>query len=188
MFLNLSGFEQNYKVANGNTQVQVLKIGLKATLYNFDCDPLLRKTKLNDNILLLHILQRKCPLVFPLMSSDCSVCLQPFILVELPPAATWCCGCSFGLEEAYMMLSGTSVNQTWAVVGHHLRKIWPGFTQIVVLCVFSTWAELLLSPEAAGPGGTEQVVGFFFWLFVCTGKAHENAGMCAFRVVVCRYV
>ncbi len=26
-----------------------------------------------------HILQRKCPLVFPLMSYDCSVCLQPFI-------------------------------------------------------------------------------------------------------------
>ncbi len=26
-----------------------------------------------------HIFWRKCPLVFPLMSSDCSVCLQPFI-------------------------------------------------------------------------------------------------------------
>ncbi len=54
-----------------------------------------------------HISQRKCPLVFPLMSSDCSVCLQPFILAELSPATTWCGTCSFSLQEAYMLLSGT---------------------------------------------------------------------------------
>ncbi len=57
-----------------------------------------------------HILHRKCPLVFPLMLDDCSVCLQPFVLAELSPATTWCCSCSFGLQEAYMLLSGTSVN------------------------------------------------------------------------------
>ncbi len=57
-----------------------------------------------------HILWRKCPLVFPLMSYDCSVCLQRFILAELPPAMTRCCSCSFSLQTAYMLLSGTSVN------------------------------------------------------------------------------
>ncbi len=57
-----------------------------------------------------HILHRKRPLVFPLMSYNCFVCLQPFILAELPPAATRCCSCSFGLQEACMLLSGTSVN------------------------------------------------------------------------------
>ncbi len=31
-----------------------------------------------------HILQRKCPLVFSLMSYDCSVCLQPFIYLAVP--------------------------------------------------------------------------------------------------------
>ncbi len=31
-----------------------------------------------------RILWRKCPLVFPLMSSDCSVCLQPFISWSCP--------------------------------------------------------------------------------------------------------
>ncbi len=39
------------------------------------------------------ILQRKCPLVFPLMFDDCSACLEPFILAELSPATTQC---SFG--------------------------------------------------------------------------------------------
>ncbi len=57
-----------------------------------------------------HILRRKCPLVFPLMSYDFSVCLQPFILAELSPTTTRCCSCSFGLQAAYMLLSGTSVN------------------------------------------------------------------------------
>ncbi len=38
-----------------------------------------------------HILQRKCPLIFLLMSHDCSVCLQPLILAELSPAMTCCC-------------------------------------------------------------------------------------------------
>ncbi len=33
-----------------------------------------------------HILQRKCPLVFPLMFDDCSVCVQPFNAAELSPA------------------------------------------------------------------------------------------------------
>ncbi len=51
-----------------------------------------------------HILWRKCPLVFPLMSYDCSLCVQPFILAELSQC------CSFGLQAAYMLLSGTSVN------------------------------------------------------------------------------
>ncbi len=57
-----------------------------------------------------HILQRKCPLVFSLMFDDCSVCLQPFILAELSLATTRCCSCSYSLQEACMLLSGTSVN------------------------------------------------------------------------------
>ncbi len=57
-----------------------------------------------------HILQRKYLLVFPPMFDGCSVCLQPFILAELSPAATRCCSCSFSLQAAYMLLSGTSVN------------------------------------------------------------------------------
>ncbi len=57
-----------------------------------------------------HILQRKCPLVFPLMFDNCSVCLRPFILAELSPATTPCCSCSFGLQAAYTLLSGTSVS------------------------------------------------------------------------------
>ncbi len=57
-----------------------------------------------------HILQRKCPLVFPLMFDNCAVCLQPFIIAELSPATTRCCSCSFGLQAAYMLLSGASVN------------------------------------------------------------------------------
>ncbi len=57
-----------------------------------------------------HILHRKRPLVFPLMSYDCSVCLQPLILAQLSPAATWCGTCSFGLQAASMLLSGTSMN------------------------------------------------------------------------------
>ncbi len=55
-----------------------------------------------------HILY---PLVFPLMSYGCSVCLQPFILAELSPATTRCYSCSFSLQAAYMLLSGTSVNK-----------------------------------------------------------------------------
>ncbi len=51
-----------------------------------------------------HILLIICPLVFPLMFDDCSVCLQPFILAELSPATTRCCSCSFGLQAAYMFL------------------------------------------------------------------------------------
>ncbi len=58
-----------------------------------------------------HILQRKCPLVFSLMPYDRSDCLQPFILAELSSAATWCGTCSFGLQAANMLLSGTSVNR-----------------------------------------------------------------------------
>ncbi len=57
-----------------------------------------------------HIFQRKRLLVFHLMSYDCFVCLQPFILVELSQATTRCCSCSFGLQQAPMLLSGTSVN------------------------------------------------------------------------------
>ncbi len=64
-----------------------------------------------------HILQRKYPLVFPLMLDNCSVFLQPFILAELSPAATRCCSCSFGLQEAYMLLSGASVNHRVEAVG-----------------------------------------------------------------------
>ncbi len=66
-----------------------LNDNVKATLCNFDREPWLRETKLNNTrtmshktailVKLGHILQRKCPLVFPLMSYDCSVCLQPFI-------------------------------------------------------------------------------------------------------------
>ncbi len=57
-----------------------------------------------------HILRKKCPLVFPLMSCDLSVCLQPFMLAELSPTTTHCCSCSFSLQAADMLLSGTSVN------------------------------------------------------------------------------
>ncbi len=39
---------------------------------------------------LVRILQRKCPLVFPLTFYNCSVCLQPFMLAELLPATTVC--------------------------------------------------------------------------------------------------
>ncbi len=42
--------------------------------------------------------------VFPLMSNDRSVCLQ------LSPTTSHCCSCSFSLQAAYMLLSGTSVN------------------------------------------------------------------------------
>ncbi len=48
-----------------------------------------------------HISWRKCPLVFPLMFYDCSVCLQPFILVELSPTTTRCCSCSFRLQAGW---------------------------------------------------------------------------------------
>ncbi len=54
-----------------------------------------------------HILQRKCPLVFPLMSYKCSVSAA-FYLAKLSSSTTPCC--SFGLLEAYMLDSGTSVN------------------------------------------------------------------------------
>ncbi len=96
-----------------------------------------------------HILWRKCPLVFSLMSYDCSVCLQPFILAELSPATTRCCSCSFSLQAAYMLLSGTSVYRRIEAKqsqdirgktrGHFLHKIWPGFTKITVLCVVLTF-------------------------------------------------
>ncbi len=52
---------------------------------------------------------------------DCSVCLQPFILAELSPTTTRCCSCSFSLQAADMLLSGTSVNhrveaeQSWDI-------------------------------------------------------------------------
>ncbi len=54
-----------------------------------------------------HILLRKCPLVFPYDVRQL-LCLKPFILVELSPAATRCC--RFSLQEAYMLLSRTSMN------------------------------------------------------------------------------
>ncbi len=57
-----------------------------------------------------HILLRKCPLFFPLVSYDSSVCLQPFILAKLSPTTTRCCSCSFSLQAANMLISGTSVN------------------------------------------------------------------------------
>ncbi len=57
-----------------------------------------------------RILRRKYPLVFPLTSCDCSVCLQHLILAEVSPATTRCCRCRFSLQAAYMLLSGTSVN------------------------------------------------------------------------------
>ncbi len=91
-----------------------------------------------------HILQRKCPLVFPLMSSDSSVCLQPLILAEWSTTAACCCSCSFSLQAAHMLLSGTSVNHRveaeWSedirgkTRGHFFCNIWPGFTKISVLC------------------------------------------------------
>ncbi len=91
-----------------------------------------------------HILQRKCPLVFPLMFDDCSVCLQPFILAELSPATTRRCSCSFSLQAAYMLLSGTSVNHRVEAeqsqdirvkTGRRfLHKIRPAFIKMAVLC------------------------------------------------------
>ncbi len=39
------------------------------------------------------------------------LCLSAaFYLAELSSATTRCCSCSFGLQAAYMLLSGTSVN------------------------------------------------------------------------------
>ncbi len=80
---------------------------VKATLCNFGREPSHETTILEKTG---HILQRKCPLVFPLLSYDCSAHLQPFILAELSPATTQCCSCCFSRQEAYMLLSGTSVN------------------------------------------------------------------------------
>ncbi len=58
-----------------------------------------------------HILRRKCfVMVFP---SDVLRLLcqsADFHLAELFPTATHCCSCSFCLQAAYMLLSGTSVN------------------------------------------------------------------------------
>ncbi len=71
-----------------------------------------------------HIFWRKFPLVFPLMSYNCSVRLQPFILAELFPTTTRCCSCSFALQAAHMLLWRTSVNL-------ELRQI---FTKIAFLC------------------------------------------------------
>ncbi len=39
------------------------------------------------------------------------LCLSAaFYLAEPSPTTTRCCSCSFGLQAAYMLLSGTSVN------------------------------------------------------------------------------
>ncbi len=89
----------------------------KAILCNLDHDSCLWKAKLND----AHYgnfsetgsyFKEKMSSGFPLMSYNCSVCLQPFILAELLPPTVHvsCCSCSFCLQAAYMLLSGTSVN------------------------------------------------------------------------------
>ncbi len=71
-------------------------------------------------------------------------CLQPFILVKLSPTTTRCCSCSFSLQAADMLLSGTSVNHRIEAEqskdirgktrGHFLHKIQADFTKIAVLC------------------------------------------------------
>ncbi len=62
-----------------------------------DCDQWLPKTAV--------LVKTGLYLVLPLMSSVLS-----FILAELSPTTTHCCGCSFSLQAACMLLSGTSVN------------------------------------------------------------------------------
>ncbi len=107
----------------------------KATLCNFEPHKLLQKTKAG------HILRRKCPLLFP---SDVLqlLCLSAaFYLAGLSPTTTCC---SFSLQAADMLLSGTSMNHraeaeqsediTGKTRGHFLFKIWPDFTIIAVLC------------------------------------------------------
>ncbi len=52
-----------------------------------------------------------------------------FYLANLSPTTTPCCSCSYGLQAAYMLLSGTSVNHRvesdirWKTRGHFLCKI-----------------------------------------------------------------
>ncbi len=58
-----------------------------------------------------HILWKKKSSGFP---SDVLqlLCLPAaFYLVELSPTTTHCCSCSFGLQAAFMLLSGTSMNR-----------------------------------------------------------------------------
>ncbi len=47
-----------------------------------------------------HILRRKCPLVFPLMSYDCSIYVLPFIWQSCPQKTSRYCSCNFGLRTS----------------------------------------------------------------------------------------
>ncbi len=83
-----------------------------------------------------------------------------FYLVELSPAATRCC--SFCLQAAYMLLSGTSVNHRveaeqskdirGKTKGLFLRKIWPGSTKTAVFVRHINMHLLVLFFEAEGHG------------------------------------
>ncbi len=92
----------------------------KATLRNFDQDPLLRKTKLN-NACSYNAQNSNFSQIWSYFTEKMStgfphgvqrlLCLPAaFYFSELSPATTWCCSCSFSLQEAYTLLSGTSVN------------------------------------------------------------------------------
>ncbi len=60
----------------------------------------------------------------------------------LDKKSTRCCSCSFGLQAAYVLLSGTSVNykveteQSQVIRGktEDILSIWPALTKIGVLC------------------------------------------------------
>ncbi len=92
----------------------------KATLCNFDHNPRLRKTKMNDARSCVaqnsnfsktgSYFTEKMSSGFPSDVLQLFCLSAAFYLAELSPTTTRCCSCSFNLQAAYTLLSGTSVN------------------------------------------------------------------------------
>ncbi len=99
-------------------------IKIKATLVNWPQPTALKNETKGCTLQISNfsnmgsLFQRKCPLVFPLMSYDCSACLQPFILAELSPTTT---SCSFTRAGSlHVAFRNLRESHSWgrAVVGH----------------------------------------------------------------------
>ncbi len=117
------------------------------------------------------------------------LCLSAaFYLAELSPATTCCCSCSFSLQAAYMLLSGTSVNHrveaeqsqdiTGKTRGHFLHKIWLAFTKIAVLCdVLMYIKSLFFETPGRGQSCFKNTLSHFNTLFSNDAGEHNPGSL-----------